>query len=85
MSEHWTILVNPCSGRRRALLERVERAVGATSVSATMAAPDGAAAMRDAVQEVIGAGRQHIGVVGGDGTISLVVDELMRLNLATPR
>ncbi len=84
MSERWAILVNPRSGRRGALLERVEAAVGATGVSATIAAPDGADSMRSAVQEVIGAGRRHIGIVGGDGTISLVVDELMRLNLATP-
>ena len=84
MSEHWTILVNPRSGRRGALVDRVEDAVRSTGVSATIAAPAGGSAMRLAVQEVARTGRRHIGIVGGDGTISLVVDELMRLNLATP-
>lgn len=84
MSEDWSILVNPRSGRRGTLLRRVEAAVGAIDVRATITAPDGTEAMRLAVQEAIGAGRRHIGIVGGDGTISLVVDELMRLNLTPP-
>ena len=84
MSDHWIILVNPRSGRRGALMERVEAAVGQKDISATISAPDGAQAMRVAVQDAIGAGQRHIAIVGGDGSISLVVDELMRLNLATP-
>lgn len=84
MNERWTILVNPRSGRRGALIDRVTAALGALELEAVVDAPLGESDMRTAVRRSIDEGRNHIGIVGGDGTISLVVDELMRLSMPSP-
>lgn len=83
MTEHWTVLVNPRSGRRRSVLERVQDALAPLDIVAHVSAPDGRDAMRAAVRSSIASGRDHVAVVGGDGSVSLVVDELMRMELST--
>lgn len=84
MSTLWTILVNPRSGRGVDITDRTKRAVARHEIDGTVVAPEGVDAMREAVREAVAAGCRHIAAVGGDGTLSLVVDELMRLGLDEP-
>jgi diacylglycerol kinase (ATP) len=83
VTEQWTVLVNPRSGRKGALIDRVHLALTDLGLDANVEAPIGEAEMRTSVRTSIAAGRRHIAIVGGDGTISLVVDELMKLDLPT--
>ncbi|MDH3306277.1 MAG: diacylglycerol kinase family protein [Acidimicrobiia bacterium] len=84
MSDHWAVLVNAVAGRRKAIVERTERALIDAHVGAEVTAPDGPEPMRAAVRRHVSEGTRHIGVVGGDGTLNLVVDELMGLDLDEP-
>lgn len=83
MSEHWSVLINPRSGRLRTMIDRVRKSLDVAGVTGTIDVPDGPEAMRAAVRASLDAARRHIAIVGGDGTISLVVDELMKLELPT--
>lgn len=84
MSEPWAVLVNAAAGRRKAIVARTREALAGVAVDADVLAPETPAAMREAVRQRTAAGIRHVGVVGGDGTLNLVVDELMRLDLDEP-
>ena len=77
----WMVLVNPHAGRRPAVIDRVRAALAAAQVEARLEQP----ASREEMCEVaVGcAGEFDLAVVGGDGTVSLVVDALMKA--APPR
>jgi diacylglycerol kinase (ATP) len=72
----WLVLVNPRAGRRSidpVLVRSVLRSVG---VEAVVEQVDGSEEMMRVA--VAGAAEHDLAVVGGDGTVSLVVDALMR-------
>lgn len=71
----WMVLVNPHSGRRPADLDRVRSALAAAHVEARIEQPSSREEMCEVA--VASAGEFDLGVVGGDGTVSLVVDALM--------
>lgn len=80
----WLILVNETSGRRSGQTAIVERAAAREGVVADIVSPPDVDSMRQAVRQEAVAGRRNFAVAGGDGTISLVVDELMRCELSEP-
>lgn len=71
----WMVLVNPGAGRRPADVDRVRAALSAAGVEGAIEQPDGREEMcRIAVAS---APEYDLAIVGGDGTVSLVVDALM--------
>lgn len=74
MAAEWVVGVNPSAGRRPVDVERVRRALSEAGVAAQVEAPAGADAMRSFVTEA--AGVEKLAVVGGDGTVNLVVNSL---------
>ncbi len=84
MNGSWLVLANPHAGRGRSIEDRTGAAVRATGVSADVVAPPSGASMRAAVRQGVEDGRRLFAVVGGDGTLNLVVDELMRCSLSEP-
>lgn len=71
----WMALVNPRAGRRAVSPERLRTAFTAAGVEARVELVDDRATMRLAA--VTAAADYDLAVVGGDGTVSLVVDALM--------
>jgi diacylglycerol kinase family enzyme len=72
----WLVLVNPKAGRRPSQAVRVRRVLSEIGVEATVEQVDGPEEMRK--MAVASAFTHDLVVVGGDGTVSLVVDALMR-------
>lgn len=71
----WMVLVNPKAGRRPVEPGRVRRVLAEAGVEAEVERVDDAETMRRAAVEA--AADHDLVVVGGDGTVSLVVDALM--------
>lgn len=71
----WMALVNPQAGRRPALIDRVRSALAAAHVEARIQQPSSREEMCEVA--VACAPEFDLAVVGGDGTVSLVVDALM--------
>ena len=71
----WAVLINPTAGRRPVDTERLEAALAAAGVEATLHQPADRSEMKEAA---LAAAIDHdLAVVGGDGTVSLIVDALM--------
>lgn len=71
----WLVLVNPAAGSAPAAPHRVAEILRSLGVEHDIAVPVSAAETREMVREALIGGRTDIAVVGGDGTISLVMDE----------
>jgi diacylglycerol kinase (ATP) len=71
----WLVLVNPNAGRRPSVAVRVRQVLSDIGVEATVEQVDGPEEMRRVA--VASAATDDLAVVGGDGTVSLVVDALM--------
>ncbi|MGH8936941.1 MAG: diacylglycerol/lipid kinase family protein [Acidimicrobiia bacterium] len=71
-------MVNPWAGRRREVAERARRALQDQAVEADLVIPEGPAEVATGVRAGIEAGRRRFMAVGGDGTVNLVVDALLR-------
>ncbi len=72
----WLVLVNPRAGRRAIDPVHVRRVLVDAGVEAVVEQVDGADEMQRAA--VAGASDHELALVGGDGTVSLVVDALMK-------
>ena len=82
MSE-WVVLVNPAAGRRPVPRERVLEALERQGVTAHVEQVEGVEAMRSAVRSVASS-TAKLAVVGGDGTVGLVVDTLLHAGPSEP-
>ncbi len=75
MTRRWTVLVNPAAGTTPTRPDEVAAVLHGLGVEHQIVVPDGAIEARAAVRESIAAGWTNIAVVGGDGTVSMVMDE----------
>lgn len=77
----WHVLLNPEAGRRRTTPERVVEVLNDAGIDHVLTVPHTREEMRTAT---LGAAARspRLAVVGGDGTISLVVDTIMKLDPA---
>jgi YegS/Rv2252/BmrU family lipid kinase len=74
----WLVIANPYAGRRKEIEQRTRKALQTQRIEAEIVAPYGEAEVRACVDEAVVAGRDRFVVVGGDGTINLVVGALMQ-------
>jgi diacylglycerol kinase (ATP) len=79
MRRHWTVVVNRAAGRTPVSITRVIEALASWGVSHELAVPEGPDETRETVREALGRGIENVAVVGGDGTVSLVADEMIVL------
>lgn len=77
-SPDWFVIVNPAAGRGTDLLARTTRALEIAGVSGDVFASAGAGHVDDLIAEAVAAGRRRFVAVGGDGTVNLVVNGLLR-------
>jgi diacylglycerol kinase (ATP) len=73
--EQWVVLRNPDAGPAAMPESRVAEALERHSVKASIESPASIEEMREAARDVVGRGHA-LAVVGGDGTVSTVVDAL---------
>ncbi len=74
----WFGVVNPAAGRGRDLAARARAALAANGIDAELYETADAEDLRAAVGDAMATGRRRFLAVGGDGTVNLVVDTLMR-------
>lgn len=79
MSRLWTVLVNEAAGTTPTPPGFVSETLRALGVEHVIVTPVSALEARAAIRESIGAGRTNIAVVGGDGSLSMAVDEIVSL------
>lgn len=73
--------MNPRAGHRGKTTEsRTRAAFDINAIEADIRVPETIEAMRAAVAEAVADGCDHLAVVGGDGTLNLVVEELVALD-----
>ena len=80
-SSRWVVLVNQRAGSSPVPVARVRDALARHSVSADIESPLSARDLTEAACQVVAAGHK-VCVVGGDGTVSLAVDALLKADLA---
>ncbi len=73
----WSVFVNPAAGRRPEEVARVEAALAAHSVDARVLVPAGTSALREEVTAAADAGVRRFAVVGGDGSLHVLVGALL--------
>ena len=80
----WTVAVNPMSGRRPVDPEQVRAILTVAGLDVVVSAPMGREEMAAVIDE--GVARRHEGfiVAGGDGTLGLAADTLLRHEWAEP-
>ena len=78
MSDHWTIIANPVSGRGRArrVGERVVDLLRERSVNADLMVSEAPGDCERIAREVLARGAQQVAACGGDGTVHEVVNGL---------
>jgi YegS/Rv2252/BmrU family lipid kinase len=74
----WLVVANPYAGRGREIENRTRRTLDAHRIDAEIHAPLGVTEVAQCIDEAVGRGHRRVVVVGGDGTLNLVVDALMR-------
>lgn len=77
-SSDWFVLVNPAAGRGTDLEARTRSALRTSSVSGTVQVSSGPGDIGKLIDGAVADGRAHFVAVGGDGTVNLVVDALLR-------
>jgi YegS/Rv2252/BmrU family lipid kinase len=77
-SSDWFVIVNPAAGRGSDLLARTRQALDRLAISGTVVASADAADLSRLIDAEVAAGRQRFVAVGGDGTVSLVANSLLR-------
>jgi diacylglycerol kinase (ATP) len=80
----WWVVVNPAAGSRQQWEERVRRALEAQGLEAVVKCSDSPGHLRDLVAEGVRSGATRFVAAGGDGTVSLVADALLRHPWALP-
>ena len=77
----WRVIVNAHAGHAGAKAEaRTRAAFAQNGIEAEVRVPGSIEAMRAAVADAVADSCSHLGVVGGDGTLNLVVEELVALD-----
>ncbi len=77
-SSDWFVAINPAAGRGADLLARTEDALGQHGVAATLAVSTDSDDIGRLIDEAVADGRTRFVAVGGDGTVNLVVNALLR-------
>jgi len=80
----WWIVVNPGAGHGRDIAARARAALDVYGIEATLHVSESAEHVSHLIGEGVAAGATRFGGVGGDGTVNLVVDALMRLEWPEP-
>lgn len=80
----WWVVVNPAAGRGRDLTRRVEAALETRGIDCEIRTSETAEAIAGIVQEGRDLGYRSFGAVGGDGTVNLVLNELIRHDWPVP-
>ena len=83
-SPDWFVIVNPSAGRGTDLPARTRSALETAGVRATVSASTGPEDVGRLLGEAVAAGRRHFVAVGGDGTVNLVVNGLLRHEWQVP-
>lgn len=78
MAEPWLVLVNLMAGRRPIDVERIRRTLTVTGIDYDLEVPASAEEMAAAVSSAAASGRWRLAVVGGDGTVNLAVNQILR-------
>ncbi len=76
--EAWFVVVNPAAGRGDDLAERARAALASHRIPAELRSTGDAAHLREIVDAAVAGGARRFVAVGGDGTVNLVVDALLR-------
>lgn len=74
----WWVVVNPAAGTRQAWEDRVSRSLEAHGVPAVVNVSESADHLRELVAAGVAAGATRFVAAGGDGTVSLVADAILR-------
>jgi YegS/Rv2252/BmrU family lipid kinase len=74
----WFVLVNPAAGRGKDVIGRTRAALVEHEVAAEIVISESAGHLRSLVDDAVADGRRRFVAVGGDGTVNLVVDALLR-------
>ncbi len=82
MSANWWVIANPYSGKRGEVAARARAALTSRSVSFELKESKSPSHLAELVHEGLAAGATHFAGVGGDGTAHLMVNALMRAELA---
>lgn len=80
----WLVLVNPYASRGRRAKDRSEAALRERGIPAAVVEVDGLGALREAVDRAAGQGKRRFVAVGGDGTVNVVVNTLLRHRWVRP-
>ncbi len=83
-SPDWFVIVNPSAGRGTDLVARTRLALDGAGVRATVSASTGPEHVDRLIADAVSAGRRHFVAVGGDGTVNLVVNGLLRHDWTSP-
>lgn len=84
MTEQWLAVVNPRAGREQDLVERTQKVFSDLGIDVVVDAPNGLEALRNRVTGAVSDGIGHVAVVGGDGTLNVVVNALLDARPAQP-
>lgn len=74
----WLVVVNRAAGRSSISVDDVRSAVGAAGVDADYVAPSSRAETEAVIAEKVRTGTTHIALAGGDGTLNLAANTLLR-------
>lgn len=83
-SDDWWGIVNPAAGRKKDHQDRVRAALDASGVGAELQVSDSEAHVADLVEEGVANGYRRFLAVGGDGTVNLVVNAMLRSDWEEP-
>lgn len=74
----WQVVVNPAAGGKPDASARVETALRANGIDFTLSKSDSAPHLAELVESALADGHRRFVAVGGDGTVSVVADRLIR-------
>ena len=77
MSE-WLVVVNPAAGRKPTTADFIRDSLRTADVEGEIVVPISAEDTSTVIEEAAGQGRRRIAVSGGDGTVNLAINALMR-------
>lgn len=80
----WLVVVNKAAGKSPTTTDRVREALDAAAVDAEIVAPATRADAEEVIASSAQAGQTHFAIAGGDGTVNLAANVLLRLDHAEP-
>ena len=82
MPDTWLVLVNLNAGRRPLDPTIVKRALEGAGIDFDLQVPSSRSAMTESIRDAAARGRWRLAVVGGDGTVSLAANEILKTEWA---